>query len=96
MELILMYRSFLFLLIFGFLCVLAMLDSPRIKKVSEPQKVINGKHWKTECKLIEINIDTGFFSGNGNRLDCAGIVENVKTHDYNTAVAAYTSSLTSK
>lgn len=52
-----------------------------------------GKHWKTECKLIELNVYNGFLSNKTNRLNCDGVINNVSTADYNTAVSAYESSL---
>lgn len=42
-----------------------------------------GRHWKTECKLMEVNIQTGVFSEPVNKLDCAGVIINVRTRTYN-------------
>lgn len=41
-----------------------------------------GRHWKTECRLMEANIQTGAFSDRVNKLDCAGIIINVPSGQY--------------
>jgi hypothetical protein len=41
-----------------------------------------GRHWKTECRLMEANIQTGAFSDMVNKLDCAGIIINVPSGQY--------------
>lgn len=41
-----------------------------------------GRHWKTECRLKEANIQTGAFSDRVNKLDCAGIIINVPSAQY--------------
>lgn len=41
-----------------------------------------GKHWKTECKLLEVNVETGTFSDPVNKLDCSGVIINVPAKSY--------------
>ncbi|QQQ26160.1 hypothetical protein JIZ39_31365 (plasmid) [Klebsiella grimontii] len=42
-----------------------------------------GKYWETECKLMEVNIQAGIFLDPVNKLDCAGVIINVRTRIYN-------------
>ncbi|WP_228297638.1 hypothetical protein [Raoultella ornithinolytica] len=41
-----------------------------------------GKHWQTECKLMEVNIRDGAFSEAVNKLDCAGVIINIPSEKY--------------
>ncbi|EPU1046034.1 hypothetical protein ACVUNM_004046 [Raoultella ornithinolytica] len=41
-----------------------------------------GRHWKTECRLMEENIQTGVFLDPVNKLDCAGIIINIPSGQY--------------
>lgn len=41
-----------------------------------------GKHWKSDCKLLEVNIPTGTFTDTVNKLDCAGVIINVPKIQY--------------
>ena len=41
-----------------------------------------GKHWKSDCKLLEVNIPTGTFTDTVNKLDCAGVTINVPKPEY--------------
>lgn len=41
-----------------------------------------GKHWKNDCKLLEVNIPTGTFTDSVNKLDCAGIIINIPKVQY--------------
>lgn len=75
------------LLIFGFILLSGFLLD--IFNVNEDELAAKGKYWKTECRLIETNIDNGFFSNKTNRLDCNGTINNVDVFDYNSAVSAY-------
>lgn len=75
------------LLIFGLIVSSGFLLN--IFNVNEDELAAKGKHWKTECRMIETNIDNGFFSNKTNRLDCNGIINNVDAFDYNSAVSAY-------
>ena len=43
-----------------------------------------GRHWKNDCKLIEVNIPTGTFTDSVNKLDCTGVIINVPTNIFNT------------
>lgn len=43
-------------------------------------------HWKNDCRLLETNIDKGFFSPAQNRLRCGDVIENVSKADYDSAV----------
>ena len=43
-------------------------------------------HWKNDCRLLETNIDKGFFSPAQNRLQCGDVIENVSKADYDSAV----------
>ncbi|NNP65751.1 hypothetical protein EF935_25355, partial [Klebsiella pneumoniae] len=36
-----------------------------------------GRHWKNDCKTLEVNIPTGAFTSPVNKLDCDGIIINV-------------------
>ncbi|HBR1931613.1 hypothetical protein AAHY10_25125 (plasmid) [Klebsiella pneumoniae] len=44
-------------------------------------------HWKNDCRLLEINIDKGFFSPAQNRLQCGDVIENVSKSDYDRAIS---------
>lgn len=46
------------------------------------EQLDTGKHWKTECRLLEKNLQTGLFTSGVNRLDCGGVFENVPTGSY--------------
>ena len=48
-----------------------------------------GKYWSTDCILKEVDIPTGFLTSNINRLDCSGVIVNVMTDKYDSAVSAY-------
>lgn len=41
-----------------------------------------GRHWKNDCKLLEVNIPTGTFTDSVNKLDCAGVIINVPVYQY--------------
>ncbi|WP_407576139.1 hypothetical protein [Raoultella terrigena] len=41
-----------------------------------------GRHWKNDCKLLEVNIPTGTFTDTVNKLDCAGVTINVPKPEY--------------
>lgn len=41
-----------------------------------------GRHWKNDCKLLEVNIPTGAFTEPVNKLDCAGVIVNVPVAQY--------------
>ena len=41
-----------------------------------------GKHWKNDCKLLEVNIPTGIFTEPVNKLDCAGVIINIPKVQY--------------
>ena len=43
-------------------------------------------HWKNDCRLLETNIDKGFFSPAQNRLQCGDVIENVSKTDYDRAI----------
>lgn len=43
-------------------------------------------HWKNDCRLLETNIDKGFFSPAQNRLQCGDVIENVSKADYDSTV----------
>ena len=43
-------------------------------------------HWKNDCRLLETNIDKGFFSPAQNRLQCGDVIENVSKSDYDRAM----------
>ena len=44
-------------------------------------------HWKNDCRLLETNIDKGFFSPAQNRLQCGDVIENVSKSDYDRAIS---------
>ncbi|EPY7145679.1 hypothetical protein ACXEIJ_004911 [Klebsiella quasipneumoniae] len=46
-------------------------------------------HWKNDCRLLETNIDKGFFSPAQNRLQCGDVIENVSKADYDRAISGY-------
>ncbi|WHT81900.1 hypothetical protein [Providencia rettgeri] len=50
-----------------------------------------GRYYSEQCKLIEGNIDNGFFSSNTNRLSCNGSILNVTVSDYDKAIETYLS-----
>ena len=41
-----------------------------------------GRHWKNDCKLLEVNISTGTFTESVNKLDCAGVIINIPKVQY--------------
>ena len=41
-----------------------------------------GRHWKNDCKLLEVNIQTDSFPTSVNKLDCVGIIINVPRLQY--------------
>ena len=41
-----------------------------------------GRHWKNDCKLLEVNIQTGSSPTSVNKLDCVGIIINVPRIQY--------------
>lgn len=41
-----------------------------------------GRHWKTECSLIEVNVQGGFFNGTVNKLNCDGVMVNAPAYVY--------------
>ena len=41
-----------------------------------------GRHWKNDCKLLEVNIPTGAFTEPVNKLDCAGVIINIPKIQY--------------
>lgn len=60
----------------------------------ELENTINkGRYYTTECKPVEININTGFFSLNKNKLNCNGVITNITTEEYDRSVKAYKDSL---
>ena len=44
-------------------------------------------HWKNDCRLLETNIDKGFFSPAQNRLQCGDVIENVSADEYEKAIS---------
>ena len=56
---------------------------------SDDDLIRDGKYWSTDCILKEVDIPTGFLTGNINRLDCSGVVVNVVKGKYDQAVSAY-------
>ncbi|MEC5371254.1 hypothetical protein VXE67_26685 [Klebsiella oxytoca] len=41
-----------------------------------------GRHWKKDCKLLEVNIPTGTFSEPVNKQGCGGVIINVPKLQY--------------
>ncbi|MCQ4033840.1 hypothetical protein FK513_27695 [Klebsiella pneumoniae] len=41
-----------------------------------------GRHWKDDCKTLEVNMPTGAFTSHVNKLDCDGIIINVPGGQY--------------
>lgn len=41
-----------------------------------------GRHWKDDCKTLEVNMPTGAFTSPVNKLDCDGIIINVPGGQY--------------
>ncbi|HGA2980034.1 TPA: hypothetical protein ACIR47_004843 [Klebsiella aerogenes] len=41
-----------------------------------------GRHWKTECSLIEVNVQTGFLNDAVNKLRCEGVIVNIPVNAY--------------
>ncbi|VUS88098.1 hypothetical protein SB6424_05478 [Klebsiella pasteurii] len=48
-----------------------------------------GRHWKNDCKLLEVNIPTGTFTDSVNKLDCAGIIINVPVSQYDEYISQW-------
>ena len=41
-----------------------------------------GRHWKDDCRTLEVNMPTGAFTSPVNKLDCDGIIINVPGGQY--------------
>lgn len=41
-----------------------------------------GRHWKTECSLIEANMQSGFLNDAVNKLRCKGVIVNIPVNAY--------------
>ena len=41
-----------------------------------------GRHWKDDCRTLEVNMPTGAFTSPVNKLDCDGIIINVPGERY--------------
>ncbi|HEF8905735.1 TPA: hypothetical protein SCW47_004714 [Klebsiella pneumoniae] len=41
-----------------------------------------GRHWKDDCRTIEVNIPTGAFTSPVNKLDCSDVIINVPQGQY--------------
>ncbi|HEN5009457.1 MULTISPECIES: hypothetical protein [Klebsiella] len=41
-----------------------------------------GRHWKYDCRTLEVNIPTGAFTSPVNKLDCTGVIINVPRGQY--------------
>ncbi|MBC4035398.1 hypothetical protein FD815_30670 [Klebsiella pneumoniae] len=41
-----------------------------------------GRHWKDDCRTLEVNIPTGAFTSPVNKLDCSGVTINVPRGQY--------------
>lgn len=54
---------------------------------NEPVPEALSHHWKNDCRLLETNIDKGFFSPAQNRLQCGDVIENVSKADYDRAIS---------
>ena len=79
------------------LCVLSvvLMSAVLVFKQTQPGNddlIRDGKFWTTACSLKEVDIPTGMFTSNINRLDCSGVVVNVVTDKYDQAVSAYNKS----
>ncbi|HDF2330332.1 TPA: hypothetical protein PC537_003987 [Morganella morganii] len=59
-------------------------------KASE-ERIAQGDYYLNQCQLTETNIDNGFFSSPTNKLNCGGIIINVKKSDYDKSVSEYKS-----
>jgi len=55
----------------------AMMDKDNKVKLVEAKKIAS-------CKLIEENINNGFFQSNTNKLDCDGVIRNIPVSEYDT------------
>lgn len=79
------------------LCVLSVVVAipVLVLKLTRPGNddlITDGKYWATACSLKEVDIPTGMFTSNINRLDCSGVVVNVVTDRYDMAISAYNKS----
>ncbi|HIH4072945.1 TPA: hypothetical protein ACYSCA_005543 [Klebsiella variicola] len=41
-----------------------------------------GRHWKDDCRTLEVNMPTGAFTSPVNKLDCSGVIINVPQGQY--------------
>lgn len=64
-------------------------DVENSRHLAKQEEIANGSHWLNDCSLLEINIDTGWFSGAQNRLQCGETIVNVDKADYDSAVASW-------
>lgn len=64
----------------------------KLTRLGNDDLIKDGKYWATACSLKEVDIPTGMFTSNINRLDCSGVVVNVVTDKYDQAVSAYNKS----
>ncbi|RLM11804.1 hypothetical protein BIY27_12265 [Gibbsiella quercinecans] len=75
-------RSYIFLFsvlvaVFAFLMVFLFTKGSLTRDELEA-----GRHWKNDCKLLEVNIQTGSFTEPVNRINCAGVIINVPKVQY--------------
>ena len=64
----------------------------KLTQPSNDDLIKDGKYWSADCILKEVDLPTGFLTGNINRLDCSGVVVNVVKGKYDQAVSAYNKS----
>lgn len=57
------------------------------------EQITQGDYFINQCKLLEVNIDNGFFSSATNRLDCNGTLINIVKSEYDEDVKIYRESL---
>ncbi|HDU8496454.1 TPA: hypothetical protein RG419_003136 [Morganella morganii] len=74
---------------------LLLVDYEGLNKVIQARKqerIKQGGYYFNQCKLLEVNVDNGFFSSATNKLNCDGTIVNINKSDYDDLVSKYKAS----
>lgn len=83
------------LLVLVFALGFAFINYESLSKViqaREQEQVKQGGYYLNQCKLLEVNIDNGFFSSATNKLNCDGTIVNIDKYNYDELVSKYKAS----
>lgn len=65
----------------------------KYNQAKKQEQIKQGGYYLKQCKLLEVNIDNGFFSSATNKLSCDGTIVNIDKSDYDNLVSKYKSSI---